>query len=104
MDKNNVQETYHKELVPGQIESGDEKHDGVSEDTRLEHNLTLRQVLKHHKPLAAWTFFWALCAIGWYVTHRPTRRLSMLTCLSRGFDAQVNGAMIAVPAFRRDFG
>lgn len=24
--------------------------------------------------------------------------------LFRGFDAQVNGAMIAVPAFRRDFG
>jgi MFS family permease len=28
----------------------------------------------------------------------------MLTFRSRGFDAQVNGAMIAVPAFRRDFG
>lgn len=66
MDKNIVQETYHNEVVPGQIESRDEKrNNSISEDARLEHNLTLRQVLKHHKPLAAWTFFWALCAIGW---------------------------------------
>ena len=31
-------------------------------------------------------------------------RTRTIANLSRGFDAQVNGAMISVPAFRRDFG
>ena len=31
-------------------------------------------------------------------------RTSTVANLSRGFDAQVNGAMISVPTFRRDFG
>jgi MFS family permease len=55
-------------------------------DDSLEHELTVKYMLAHHNKLIAWTFFWALCAIGW------------------GFDAQVNGAMISVPSFRRDFG
>lgn len=65
MEKSTINETYHKEIVPEQVDFRDEKRNSVSEDARLEHNLTLRQVLRHHKPLAAWTFFWALCAIGW---------------------------------------
>jgi hypothetical protein len=52
----------------------------------LEKQVTVRDVLKHHPRLAWWIFFWAMAAMGW------------------GFDVQVNGAMISVPAFRRDFG
>ncbi|KAJ9150389.1 Maltose permease [Pleurostoma richardsiae] len=47
---------------------------------------SLKDVFKHHKTLVWWCFFWAMCAVGW------------------GFDAQINGAMIAVASFRRDFG
>ncbi|EON67630.1 hypothetical protein W97_06773 [Coniosporium apollinis CBS 100218] len=59
---------------------------GATIDNEQEHQLTLRYVFKHHKALIGWSFYWAMCAVGW------------------GFDAQVNGAMISVPAFRRDFG
>ncbi|KAH7041609.1 maltose permease [Microdochium trichocladiopsis] len=67
-------------------------HHCVDKDTPVEnaigqeHELTLGQVFRHHKAVAWWCFYWAMCAVGW------------------GFDAQINGAMIAVAAFRRDFG
>ncbi|KAE9373956.1 general substrate transporter [Stipitochalara longipes BDJ] len=55
-------------------------------DIDTEHQLTLGHVWKHHKAIIGWSFFWAMCAVGW------------------GFDGQVNGAMIGVAAFREDFG
>jgi len=51
-----------------------------------EKQTTVRDVFTKHPRLAWWIFYWAMAAVGW------------------GFDAQVNGAMISVPAFRRDFG
>ncbi|KXJ88025.1 maltose permease [Microdochium bolleyi] len=51
-----------------------------------EDELTLGDIFRNHKAVAWWCFYWAMCAVGW------------------GFDAQINGAMIAVPSFRRDFG
>lgn len=51
-----------------------------------EKQITVRDVFSKHPCLAWWIFYWAMAAVGW------------------GFDAQVNGAMISVPAFRRDFG
>ncbi|KAH7121296.1 maltose permease [Dendryphion nanum] len=51
-----------------------------------EEGLTFSYVIRHHPALVWWSFFYAMSAVGW------------------GFDAQVNGAMIAVPSFRRDFG
>ncbi|KAL2826752.1 general substrate transporter [Aspergillus pseudoustus] len=51
-----------------------------------EDSLTFQHVLKNHKGIIGWSFFWAMCAIGW------------------GFDAQINGAVIAIPAFRREYG
>ncbi|KAH7240531.1 hypothetical protein FSOLCH5_010732 [Fusarium solani] len=64
----------------------DPKADGVNADRQAEHDLTLRQVLRHHPALIGWSFFYAVAAIGW------------------GFDAQINGAAISVESFRRDFG
>ncbi|KAF2016312.1 general substrate transporter [Aaosphaeria arxii CBS 175.79] len=55
-------------------------------DRTDEEGLTFRYVMKNHPSLVWWSFFYAMSAVGW------------------GFDAQVNGAMISVPAFRRDFG
>jgi hypothetical protein len=31
------------------------------------HQLTLGHVWKHHKAIIGWSFFWAMCAVGWYV-------------------------------------
>lgn len=51
-----------------------------------------------------------MCAVGWLVVavfgpqNVKDKANAFLLVLSRGFDVQVNGAMIAVPAFRRDFG
>lgn len=63
---------------------------GVIEDPNTaneqEKQITVRDVFTKHPRLAWWIFYWAMAAVGW------------------GFDAQVNGAMISVPAFRRDFG
>ena len=58
----------------------------VLADNLREHEATVREVIHNHKRIVAWTFFFALSAVGW------------------GFDAQVNGAAISVPSFRRDFG
>jgi hypothetical protein len=58
----------------------------VITDNVHEHQLTFLEVARHHKALIWWSFYFAMCAVGW------------------GFDAQVNGAMISVPSFRRDFG
>lgn len=62
------------------------RRDSLAADKEQESQYTVRYILKHQKVLCWWCFFWAMTAIGW------------------GFDAQVNGAMISVPAFRRDFG
>jgi hypothetical protein len=30
-----------------------------------EHELTLQEVIKNHKVVVWWCFYWAMCAIGW---------------------------------------
>ncbi|KAH7329462.1 maltose permease [Stachybotrys elegans] len=64
----------------------DAKEEKTSDALQQEHDLTLRGILQSHKAIVWWCFFWAMCAVGW------------------GFDAQINGAMISVASFRRDFG
>lgn len=89
MDKSAPTEIAHEEVsIKGEptLVHGDKVEAKLAADDSLEHEITVKYMFAHHKKLIAWTFFWALCAIGW------------------GFDAQVNGAMISVPAFRRDFG
>ncbi|KAK8932675.1 Major facilitator-type transporter ecdC [Metarhizium anisopliae] len=60
------------------------RHDKRSQ--RLEQELTVATICTRHKLVVWWCFYWAMAAVGW------------------GFDAQINGAMISVPSFRRDFG
>ncbi|RDW72799.1 hypothetical protein BP6252_06706 [Coleophoma cylindrospora] len=54
--------------------------------TGLDKTTSLREACRGNASVLWWTFFFAISAVGW------------------GFDAQVNGAMISVPSFRRDFG
>nr|XP_036579902.1 maltose permease [Colletotrichum truncatum]KAF6787658.1 maltose permease [Colletotrichum truncatum] len=79
-----------KTTSPTNLEPSVSHHDPKGADATAandqEHDLTLREVMKNHKAVVWWCFYWAMAAIGW------------------GFDAQINGAMIAVDAFRRDFG
>lgn len=58
----------------------------VAADNDQERSLTLRSVARNHPKLLFWSFFWCLTAVGW------------------GFDTQVNGVMISVPAFRAYYG
>ncbi|KAL4865303.1 hypothetical protein BDV12DRAFT_211098 [Aspergillus spectabilis] len=55
-------------------------------DNIFEHEQTVLQVIRSHPVLIWWAFFFSVSAIGW------------------GFDAQVNGAVLSIPSFRRDFG
>ncbi|KAI6365780.1 hypothetical protein MCOR25_005269 [Pyricularia grisea] len=73
-----------KDIETLPIEGTISHHDKVP--VTQEQELTLREVFKNHKIIVWWCFYWAMCAVGW------------------GFDAQINGAMIAVDSFRRDFG
>ncbi|KAL4882054.1 maltose permease [Aspergillus karnatakaensis] len=56
------------------------------EDTTQEQSLTLAQIARQHPQIIGWSLFWCMCALGW------------------GFDTQVNGAIISVPAFRAYYG
>ncbi|KAJ9297545.1 hypothetical protein DTO271G3_4320 [Paecilomyces variotii] len=79
--QNAIVETQ-QEIPIGQL-SGKE---AVADNNEEERQLSLWYVLLHHKGLVWWCFFFAVSAIGW------------------GFDAQVNSAVISVPAFRKQFG
>ncbi|KAK8021726.1 general substrate transporter [Apiospora arundinis] len=68
------------------VEQIDSKQDQIAADHKLEHDLTVRDVIRNHPKLVWWCFYWAMASVGW------------------GFDAQINGAAIAVESFRRDFG
>ncbi|CAM1502765.1 Fc.00g075410.m01.CDS01 [Cosmosporella sp. VM-42] len=72
--------------VSGVEHSADPKTETMVTERQAEHDLTLKQVLRNHPALVWWSFYWAMAGVGW------------------GFDAQINGAMISVAAFRRDFG
>lgn len=73
-----------------------------------EHRLSVKDVLLNDKRIVWWCFFFSMSAIGWYVVFPiPTKSIILINMAYhyfRGFDAQVNGAMISVPAFRLKFG
>ncbi|CAF3430383.1 hypothetical protein SNK03_006687 [Fusarium graminearum] len=64
----------------------DDKSHAIITDRQAEHDLTFKQCFQKHPKVILWCFYWSIAAIGW------------------GFDAQINGAMISVASFRRDFG
>lgn len=50
----------------GEIDHEDHSRRGsVARDTATEHDLTFIDVLKHHKMLIWWAFYFAMCAVGW---------------------------------------
>ncbi|OGM50899.1 hypothetical protein ABOM_000694 [Aspergillus bombycis] len=61
------------------------KEPGVGE-RHDEQTLSFAQLLRQHPRIIGWSMFWCMCALGW------------------GFDTQVNGAMVSVPAFREYYG
>ncbi|KAH7381532.1 maltose permease [Pyrenochaeta sp. MPI-SDFR-AT-0127] len=83
MDKVTSEAVVHSESIHSKavVDEAALKADRIDEE-----GLTFRYVARHHPALVWWSFFYAMSAVGW------------------GFDAQVNGAMISVASFRRDFG
>lgn len=89
MEKATSTDVAHEEVsIDGTatVGHGEKVQTQLAVDDSLEHEITVKYMITHHKTLIFWVLWWATCAIGW------------------GFDAQVNGAMIGVPSFRRDFG
>lgn len=43
----------------------DPKTDAVNADRQLEHDLTLKDVFRRHPAIVAWSFYWAMAAVGW---------------------------------------
>ncbi|KAK5992562.1 General alpha-glucoside permease-like protein [Cladobotryum mycophilum] len=68
------------------VEDISPKNETLRADIQNEHDLSVKDVLVNHPALVFWTFYWAMAGVGW------------------GFDAQVNGGMLSVNSFRRDFG
>ncbi|KAH6689914.1 general substrate transporter [Plectosphaerella plurivora] len=58
----------------------------VDSDNQREHEMTLGFVAKNHPKIIWWSFFWCMCAVGW------------------GYDTQINGAIVGIPAFREFYG
>ncbi|KAF4963198.1 hypothetical protein FSARC_8776 [Fusarium sarcochroum] len=73
--------TVEHDVVPDKRESG---RTGLVYSN--EHSLTFKDVAKKYPKIIWWSFFWCMCAVGW------------------GFDTQVNGSIIGVPAFRKYYG
>ncbi|TPX17701.1 uncharacterized protein E0L32_002802 [Thyridium curvatum] len=84
MDKVNAAHVQHAAELTASHPSPKEAL--ASDAIQQEHELTLASVFQNHKKIIWWCFFWAMAAVGW------------------GFDAQINGAMISVAEFRKDFG
>ncbi|OXV11343.1 hypothetical protein Egran_00897 [Elaphomyces granulatus] len=69
--------------------SGTQSDDGnttMSTEKGEDRQQSAWQTVRTYPALVWWAFFFAMSAVGW------------------GFDVQVNGAVVAVPAFRRQFG
>ncbi|OLN87250.1 General alpha-glucoside permease 4 [Colletotrichum chlorophyti] len=92
-----MEKTEFSDNLETSVSHHDRKGTAVATTNQQELDLTVRDVFKNHKAIVWWCFYWAMAAIGWQV---PPDSLSQ----QLGFDAQINGAMIAVAPFRRDFG
>ena len=75
-----------------------------------ERSVPLRDIVRRNPRIIWWSFFWCMCAVG---CKSPSStelvpfffsRVAHHVCLAGGFDTQVNGAIIGVPAFRKFYG
>ena len=48
-----------------EITLGDDRRGSVVRDAVTEHELTFMDVARHHKMLIWWSFYFAMCAVGW---------------------------------------
>jgi hypothetical protein len=69
MDKSRVTNYTEKALdkASSDLSGPEERHGSVDRDNATEHELTFMDVLKHHKMLIWWSFYFAMCAVGWYI-------------------------------------
>ena len=69
MEKSQVTDYTEKTLHSASSDGSgtEERRRSVARDNATEHELTFMDVLKNHKMLIWWSFYFAMCAIGWYV-------------------------------------
>ena len=89
-----VEDTYPQKVDEAQIAAAEE------------HSLSVKDALLNNKLVVFWCIFFGFSSIGWLVPQTSTQanRWPVTNNHHRGFDAQVNGAMIGVPQFRLTFG
>jgi hypothetical protein len=66
MEKSQTVDHIEKPAVEGSL-NNEERRGSIAKDAATEHELTFMDVLKHHKMLIWWSFYFAMCAVGWYV-------------------------------------
>jgi hypothetical protein len=64
-DKSQSTESHIEKTGQLDAASDDERRASVVADNTVEHELTFREVARNHKPLIWWSFYFAMCAIGW---------------------------------------
>jgi hypothetical protein len=57
----------HIETASSNNHDDDSKSAVVATATQAEHDLTLADLLRNHKLVVWWCFFWAMAAVGWLV-------------------------------------
>jgi hypothetical protein len=66
MEKSSNVPVQHEELSrPTSYTAAEEKRNSITIHAKQEHEWTVGYVLTHHKKLVFWTFFWAMCGVGW---------------------------------------
>ncbi|KAK2810585.1 hypothetical protein FQN50_002842 [Emmonsiellopsis sp. PD_5] len=68
------------------VEMDDIKKTAARDPNQDEATLSFADIARQHPRIVFWALFWCMTALGW------------------GFDTQVNGAMVGVPAFRLYYG
>ncbi len=66
-DKSPPTDHVEKMAHEGQLDltKGEERRGSVVRDNVTEHELTFKDVARYHKRLIWWSFYFAMCAVGW---------------------------------------
>jgi hypothetical protein len=64
-DKNQFADSHIEKTGHLDVASDDERRASVIADNIVEHELTFKEVARNHKAVIWWSFYFAMCAIGW---------------------------------------
>lgn len=67
MEESKSEAQHNETPIPVNMIHDTPETKGAVTDNDTEHNLTLLQLWKESPGVICWSFYWAMCAIGWYV-------------------------------------